>query len=505
MKWPKWLSRSKPAPPRARRRQWKGYAGAALTRLLSSWSAPSYSPNTELRYELELLRARSRSLEQDNAYGRRYVKLVESNVVGPGVMFQSRITTGGGTLNTTANDRVEKAWREWGRRGNCDVTAALSWAQVERLVIKSVCRDGEVLVRLVPNFQNPARFAVQILEADYLATIRNEELPDGGRIVMGVEVDRWGARRAYHLLKNHPGDPYSRLAAWETERVPASEILHVYLPERPGQLRGVPWCHAVMTDLKHLGAFEEAAIVAARIGASKMGFFQSEDGGEYGGEGAQDDASPTITSAEPGSFEQLPPGFKFEAFNPDYPHAVFSPFVKRALQKVASGLNVSYLSLSGDLEGTSYSSGRIGLIDERDGWKVLQEWLIDALHGPIFAVWIERALLSGTLALPYSDLAKITAPSWQPRRWAWVDPLKDQQANVEAINNRLKAPSAVVAETGEDYEDLCRQIERDAATRAKYGVADPVETKSATPGSAPAMPDDSPDDPPQDPATQEQA
>ncbi|MCK7513853.1 MAG: ATP-dependent Clp protease proteolytic subunit [Desulfobacterales bacterium] len=53
-------------------------------------------------------------------------------------------------------------------------------------------------------------------------------------------------------------------------RIPAEQILHTFITERINQPRGVPWMHSAMTRLNNLGAYEEAEIVAARIGAAKM-------------------------------------------------------------------------------------------------------------------------------------------------------------------------------------------------------------------------------------------
>jgi hypothetical protein len=62
--------------------------------------------------------------------------------------------------------------------------------------------------------------------------------------------------------------------------VPAEDVMHVFIPEFAEQVRGVPWMYAALLNLVHLGAFEEAAVIAARIGASQMGFIESPDGGK---------------------------------------------------------------------------------------------------------------------------------------------------------------------------------------------------------------------------------
>ena len=58
------------------------------------------------------------------------------------------------------------------------------------------------------------------------------------------------------------------------------------------------------------------------------------------------------------------------------------------------------------------------------------------------------ALLSGTIRLPAGKFEKFNRPRFKGRRWSWVDPLKDIQANIEAVQNGFKNRADVIGETG---------------------------------------------------------
>ena len=118
-----------------------------------------------------------------------------------------------------------------------------------------------------------------------------------------------------------------------------------------------------------------------------------------------------------------------------YPNGQFGVFVKACLRSVASGLGVSYNSLSGDLEGVNYSSIRAGLLEEREELKGVQRFVIEHVVDPIFREGLSYALLSEGLDLPAAKLDKFEMVEWKPRRWQWVDPLKDTQANVMSVAN----------------------------------------------------------------------
>jgi len=213
-----------------------------------------------------------------------------------------------------------------------------------------------------------------------------------------------------------------------------------------------------------LGGYEEAALVNARTGAAKMGFYTTPDGNMEIGE-VQDDGS-LVTTAEPGTFEQLPQGVEFNSYDPAYPSGEFDGFVKSSLRGISSGLNVSYHTLANDLSDVNYSSARIGELSDREAWKMLQDWVIESFLQPIFDEWLENALLIGEIktvngnSFPF-NLDKFNAPTFQGRRWQWVDPQKEANAQKILIDNNLKSRSAVIREQGQDPEEVWLEIQRE--------------------------------------------
>ena len=56
---------------------------------------------------------------------------------------------------------------------------------------------------------------------------------------------------------------------------------------------------------------------------------------------------------------------------------------------------------------------------------------------------------------------KMNQPKWCARRWPWVDPLKDMQANILAMNNGLEAKRNIINYTGGDIDDIYSTIAAD--------------------------------------------
>ena len=460
---------AEPVPKRSRRR----FDGAVFNRLTSSWNAVNYAIDAELQTDLDALRGRSRDLFKNNGYAKRFSRLVQINAVGPeGFRLQAKSLDPSGELDKFANKAIERGFTRWSRPGECDVAGKRSFVDICRGAINSAARDGEYLIRRIRN-AGTFGYQLQPLNVDRLDTFYNV-MPANGRnaIIMGVEVNQGGKPVAYHLWNRHP-TVSPDIATRYRERIPANEIFHGFIPLEDEQTRGVPWMHAAMRRSNDLNGYREAAIIAARVGASKMGFFTAPDGDPTvlsdpsDPDGASDEDSKGFTkTAEPGTFDVVPDGYKFDTYNPDYPHDQFDAFCKSTLREIASAIGTTYHSLANDLEGVSFSSIRSGTLEERDEWMTIQNWLINALLIPIFEDWLEMALLRGAIllpngsALPFKKIDKFRDHKWQGRRWQWVDPLKDISASVMAIENGLDSPQHVAAQTGRDIEEVLDEVAR---------------------------------------------
>lgn len=480
-------------------REVRRFEAARQTRLTYGWTTSNTAFNADLRMDLDALRARARDLVANNDYARKFLAMAVSNIVGPnGFSFQSRAAKPDGTPDNADQDAIETSLAGWCEAGECDVTGKNSLVDICRTVVRALAGDGEALVRRIKSRKFAYGLRLQLLDIDRLDVRYNVDLPSGNRVVMSVELDVFGRPVAYWLLTQHPGDPLRHAQkTQERERIPAAEIFHLFVSERPEQVRGLPWMHTAMLRLQMLAGYEEAAIVAARTGASKMGFFVSPDGTAQGIADGQTEDGQFVTDAEAGAFQVLPEGYDFKAWSPEYPTQNYDSFVKATLRGIASGLNVAYNTLANDLEGVNFSSIRSGTLEERDQWMLLQGWLIGAFLRPLFNDWIETALLSGAIVsfgtpLPASRLQKFRAHQWQGRRWQWVDPVKDVEASLMAIRAGLQSPYAVAGQMGLDLDEVMADLARANAAAEAAGL--PAYATKAPPP-APAAP---PPDPPED-------
>jgi lambda family phage portal protein len=480
-----WLQRGTPTSARPRRRM---YEGAKFSRLTADWVTGNTSADSEIYGSAQKLRDRARQLCRDNDYARQALRAIEGNVVGQGIPFQAqvRMQRGGGRLDSAINDQIEQAWRRWTRARFCHTGGKLTFHDIERLVVRSVAESGEVFVRLVkqPFGGSPVPLALEVLEADLLDDGLNGRSQQGNEIRMGVEVDTWGRPVAYHFLAYHPGDyqfSNQQISTQRHKRVPAEEIIHLYRVERPGQTRGVTWFASAIQRLHHVQGYEQAEVVRARASSALMGFITSPEGELQGDEVMNGER---VSNFEPGVFKYLSPGESVTVPQLDAPDNQFEPFLRAMLRAMAAGVGCSYETISRDFSQTNYSSSRLSLLEDRDHWRILQNWMIENLHQRVFDVWLDMAVLSGALPLANYELQadRYKAVRWMPRGWAWVDPAKEVEAYAMAVRNGFKTLAEVVAEQGGDLEELMQ------ARRQELDDAEALDLKFDTDPGADASP-----------------
>jgi lambda family phage portal protein len=448
------------------RRSFKGASGG---RLFADFFSSSASADQELKQALVTLRNRSRELSRNDAYVSRYLNLLTSNVVGAsGIRVNSKARDPSGTLDQTANSLIESAWKKFSKLGNCTVDGQQSMIDCQKMFIEALARDGEVLIRQITDPSSEFGYRIEFLEADHLIDIKNETFTNGNRIVMGVEIDSRRKPVAYHLYKNHPSDLGTGQSN-ETIRVPAEEIIHAFIRQRPEQTRGYPFVASVMSNIKMLNGYYEAEIVAARVASAKMGFFTTPAGDGYVGDDLQDDYTP-ISNAEAGVFEQLPAGMDFTPFDPAHPTTAFDSFSTAVLRSIASGLNISYHSLSNDLSSVNYSSLRAGSLEDRDQYRMLQKFMVEHFVEPVFRSWLKNAMTK-SVNLPIDKYDKFAdGASFIPRSWGWVDPQREMNAHIAGLQNGIVTYQDIEASYGRDVEELFEQHDREQRLAEQYNI-----------------------------------
>lgn len=453
----------------------RNFDAGALDRLKASWTTSPQRIDEMLQKSRNVMVARSREAAQNNGYAKRFLGLLKTNICGPdGFKFQAQTKSNKGKQDGLLNDALESAFCKFSQLGRFDVSAQLSRTEAEQLFIVTLATDGEVIIRYIDGFDgNPDHFAIQFIDSELLDVELNKKLSNGNVIKMGVELNEWRKPVAYWFIDSDLRSD-APLEARKYVRIPGEQINHTFLKMRVNQTRGVPWMHAALSEMNDLHGYKEGAIINARVGAAKMMMVTTPTGNEYAVD-AYDASGNRIEEVEPGMIKEYPEGTTFHNFDPTYPHAQYDSFIKTTLRGMSSGLEVSYNALANDLEGVNFSSIRAGVLEDREVWKTLQRFCIDHFCLPIYQRWLMRQLAEGNIKVKGQPLSieredKCQDVLFQGRRWDWVDPLKDMNANQAAHDMGVKSLTQIIRDMGRDPDDVWGEIQREQEKLAELGI-----------------------------------
>jgi len=484
------------------RRKLRMYDAAVTTNINADFPVSITSANAEILVSINLARSRARRLVRDNPYGHGIETNFCNNICGE-EPFRLEMKVGaydssGKFIEETETNRaIEMWWREVGRPENCCTSRNLSRLELYHMAIASVIRDGGIIFRHRRGYpKNKFNYAIEPIEIDRLDHYWNR--PATGtenEIQFSIEMDEWHAPIAYWILSRHPGDifAYSNEDKYR-EQVDADEILAFFnMRKRAGQYVGMSQFASVIQRLHRIDQYDIAEMSAAITSAIKIGFFtKTNTSDEYVGDEETPDGL-KIDKIEQGvNFEELPDNYDLKQFDPQHPVEAYAAFSDQNLRSIAQGVGMAHSTVSGNYAGMSFSTGRLEKLPERDSFKVLQEHMKKSLVHPHFNEALKYGILSGQLKLPISRLEEFqNAAFFHAKRWPYINPLQDAQADILRIEGGLDSRSRVIAESdrGGDVEQVDSEIASDKAVDETHEL-DFSNSDPTKPGLQTGSPDD---------------
>ncbi|MDF2140851.1 phage portal protein [Paenirhodobacter sp. CAU 1674] len=432
------------------------FNAAATGGRFAAWSRPQTSANTELQAALPFLRATSRDLSRNNPFASRALRVLSAHVAGTGVRPRADLSRLEERDRKAVSLQTKEQWDQFVE--NCDPTGRTDFYGLQRLVTKSVVEGGEALVIWTPReIGGRMRWRCTVVEGDYLDHNRNGDVTGGGRIVQGVEFNKWGERVAYWLFNGHPGERFTGMRGLESRRVPAQFVDHIFEMMRPGQARGIPWFAPVATLMHDVEGLAEAELVRKKLEACiSMVINNSHDDGEGTGGSLSpmtDDAGAIVKDASGNPIERMQPGMIVEArpgwgveFNAPPASPGLTEHMRERLHAIAAGIGATYMQITGDVSQANYSSMREGRIEFE---RLVDVWQDDLMIMQMGRPAWRRVMFAGQQNGTVQDMPMVATEWTRPKR-PWVDPQKDVTASIKEIEAGLSSHQEVIARKGRD-------------------------------------------------------
>lgn len=466
------------------------YEAAGVSRRTQGWQRPSGDPNAPAGLSLSRLRDATRHLVRNNGHAESAIGVIVDDTIGWGILPSAR----------------HEAWKLWTETVQMDVDGRCDLPGIEHAVMRTVVESGECLIRR--RWRRPSDglalpMQIQVLEPDFIDSGKHLSLSDGRKIIRGIEFDSMGRRVAYWLFASHPGSStisnVNRLRIGQSARVPASEVLHVFKPQRTGQVRGVSWFAPVLIRFNDFDEFADATLMKQKIAAC-LAVMTSDVDGSAPLLGQEDTDEEKHDLLEPGMILNLSPGRSVSVVNPPTVRE-YADYSKTTLREIAAGIGVTVEDLTGDFADINFSAARMSRLRH---WARVQGWrwrmLVPQFLNPLWDWAMQAARIAG--------LESIESTSWTAPPLPMIEPDKEGLAITRNIRAGIMTPSESLRERGfvpnefwdeyqEDFEDQDRRglvTDSDARRMTQAGQAQATSGPpggsfgAASPGSDPVAP-----------------
>lgn len=476
------------------------HRGADFDRTKEWWSVGNVPADTANLLEAPTLRGRSHDLLRNNAIASGIAETFVVNEVGMGIRPQSRVDHEAIGITPEQAQQIQKTiereWCVWSKSVTNDNRLGI-WG-IQELASRLEFSSGEAFIvrRYRKRKGSKYSFSLQIVEPERVCSPYAKGLTadaEGREIRDGIEIDSNGEPVAYWIANESPLAGYNYQNATKFQRIPTygpdgrRNVFHFYHMKRPDQSHGIPALGPVIEIFDHLAGYWESEWVRARVAACFAAFIKS------------DAENPTVQAAANGTTnsrtglreEKIRPGIMHYLSNgeevtfstPNSSAGAFDPFVIKALQFIGAAFGLPLELILKDFSKTNYSSARAALLEARRVFRTGQQRLIEMVCQPIWECFIDELVMRGVLPVKNYEVnrAHYTRAMWIAPGWEWVDPEKEINAKVLAINNNLSTLSDEYADQGKDWEAQLQQRALEKKVVDELGLTPEPPTAAGNP------------------------
>ena len=476
------------------------YDAAVTSNLNLDFPISITSENAEILTSIIAARGRSRRVVRDNPFARNMVESHIDNVGGDNpfrleMKVGKKSASGEFTEEKDVNDEIEAWWEEAGEPVNCCANGTYSRSEMYWQAIAAIVRDGGIIYRHRKFFaDNEFGYAIEPIEIDRLDHYyKRPSARSQNEIQFSIEMNGDHRPVAYWILSRHPGDVFAfSNSPRYRERRAADEIIALFdIRTRAGQYVGMPRLASIIQRLHRIDQFDIAHCTAAIWTACQPIFFTQDFPAAMemvpdfiktameraeeiaGAEGSGFGVGEKFNNMEPGTATPLPFGVKPVQTTAHFPSEGAVGFTKDNLRATGAGLQMPYHTLTGDYSEINFSSGRLGENAWHDTCKRLQRHIMTNLVKPHFCQALFYAMATGAIKQPLSRWKEFCkAATFYGRRWPYLQPVQDAQADLLRLESRTDSPSHIIGESerGGKAEDVYAEWASDIKAAKAHGL-----------------------------------
>lgn len=405
----------------------------------------------------QILRQRARYEAMNNPWLQGMIQTKAFDIIGTGPRLQVL------TSKEKLNNAIEAEFIEWAK--------TINLAEKLHTLRMAQSRDGEAFAILIYNANLPGKYKLdlQLIEADCVSADYRNELFSGDE-VDGIRYDIFGNPVSYNVMP-HPG---SGNVTGKGLRIAAENMIHLYLPERPGQHRGVPEITAALPCLALLRRYTLAMVKKMESSANISGVIYTNDTGD----GSEEEELESFTpfSLPRDAFAALPKNYSMQSHSMTNPTDSQREFALQVKTELARCLNLPKNVALGDSSSYNYASGRMDYQAYDKYLNVERMRMANTVLARIMKSWLGEFW-------PQTNQRRVDPLEYI---WFWdgrahVDPVKEANAEMQRLLNGTTTLAIECARQGYDWEQIqdqrLREELREIQQRKQIGLPEKGEAR----------------------------
>jgi len=452
------------------------HSAATRQGAMSKWVVKKINKMSE-RLERETLTDRAVDVAINDPNAASSVDSMAVGIVGTGLTPQSSPPSEilGWDTETTSifQQQQELAWNLWTKEA--DAKGRLQFWELELLSVYNFLMKGEFFRQPVM-LDEPHRLfslAIQTIDPERIQT-PPDKMSDK-TIHDGIKLGRRGNSVTFYARENDSSASSSIAPATFTP-IPAQiahrpGMLHGFVQKFDEQVRGVSPLAPALKLFKDLGDYYDFELIGAIVAASFPVFIETSLPDAMAASMVSNDdywdKLKKYQELSPGQVAYGGFGQKPHILKNERPNDAFAVFTERILRSAGASMGIPYEVIAKDFSKTNFASARAALLEAWRVFSVYQKWLVGHFSQPCWNLVQEEAYLRGLVKIPkgspdfYEARQLYTMANWRPQKRGHVDPKKEIEAAVLAMENNIVTLAQVAAEYDGEWDGNIKQRARE--------------------------------------------
>ena len=368
----------------------------------------------------DMMMRRARDLVRNTSQGKRIPQILTDLIVGTGMqtfawpfapaeLFQlvtelEQLALGQLGPRLAFALESDDLFEEWSNdKAQFDIEGRLSRPEMERMLLSETIQvGGGLLIKRRPSNYKLVPLAFQLVEQEQIDLSKDRSGSDGqNKIVGGREYDANNRVVAYYVYTEHPFDGFGPSAS-KSQRILAEKVIDLALFHRPSAGVGVSWLDAIGQSVFDRDSYTDSEIRSAALAAAFALVHKLEDPATTAASlGFDDDNSLSDSQSSDIRLGHSPIASvigkdeELQIVSAARPNPNAESFLGLLDRDIAAGSGLSYYSLTGNYQATSFSSTRAAKLDEDLHILPLQQWFALNVALPIRRQFNYMAAASG--------------------------------------------------------------------------------------------------------------